>query len=194
MKSVIVLALDLSTSTGFAVFKDGKLHDYGSFKITVKDFNVNDYPERSPEYPKNVLDASNEVGRRVIENMIDTFKPDVIVIENTVKGMNRHTQRILEWIHKAVLDKMGDKNLEKVKYLDPSRWRSIIGLVLSAEDKKHNILVKKHLAKGKITRKHLSVRMANEKFKLELKLKDDDVADAICLGWAWTVKNVDGVK
>lgn len=185
---MIVLALDLSTSTGFAVFKNGKLFTYGSFKIEVEDFNVNDYPERSPKYPKNILDASNEVGERVIANMVETFKPNVIVIENTVKGMNRHTQRILEWIHKAVLDKMGEDNLKKVEYFDPSAWRQVVNLRLTDADKKHNALVKKKLAKGKITRKHLSVRLVNELFKLELKLKDDDVADAIALGYAYVLR------
>ena len=42
---------------------------------------------------------------------------------------------------------------------------------------------------GKIGKKHVNVRRANELFGLELKLKDEDRADAILLGYAYFIEN-----
>jgi hypothetical protein len=75
-----------------------------------------------------------------------------------------------------------------LKYMDPSEWRKIVDLKLSKADKDNNKAVKKKEKRGKITRKHLSVRMVNEKFGKSLKIKDNDEADAILLGFAATVK------
>jgi len=75
-----------------------------------------------------------------------------------------------------------------VKYVDPSHWRKIVGLKLTDEDKKHNKMVSKGLVKGRITPKHLSVRIANSLFALELILKNNDVADSILLGHSYLVE------
>ena len=42
---------------------------------------------------------------------------------------------------------------------------------------------------GKVTFKHLSVQYVNKEFKLEFKLKDNDIADSICLGVATLKQN-----
>lgn len=186
--SIKILALDLSSSTGYAILEsklDGNvpyLGPYGSFKVAIKDFNVNKFPDRSPEYPFNIIDTSDEVAKRVLL-LVQENNPDIIIIENTVKGRNRHTQRLLEWIHLSVLNSLHEYSA-KIKYIDPSEWRKIVGLYLSKDDKKHNTDVSKGKIRGKITRKHLSVRLVNDIMKLELKLKDDDIADAICLAYA----------
>lgn len=189
--STRILALDLSSSTGYAVLEvagtETYLVDYGTIRIPAKDFNVNDFPNKSELYPYNIVDAADEMACN-IRQIIENENVEKIVIENTVRGRNRHTQRLLEFIHKSVLDVIQDRR-DKVTYLDPSEWRKILSLRLSAEDKKHNAMVKKKLAKGKITHKHLSVRMSNELFDLELKLKDNDIADAVLLGYAYLVSN-----
>ncbi len=176
-----ILALDLSTYTGWAVLDavSGNLLDYGNLVCTVEDFNVNGRPETSPLYPRNIKLAADDMGLQVY-NLICSISPTVVIIENTVKGRNRHTQRILEWIHKSVFDAVGPEY--KIVYLDPSQWRKELELRMSKEDKDNNVQVKKGTSRGKITPKHLSVRRVNDKFKLELKLKDNDIADAINLG------------
>lgn len=178
-----ILSLDLSTKTGYAILDGNILLCEGLLTVRLEDFNVNDYPERSTLYPYNIVKAADEMADKVYE-LVTTYNPDFIIIENTVRGMNRNTQRCLEFIHKAVLDSLGGMK-ERVKYMDPSRWRSLIGLRLSPEDKKHNALVRKGQAKGKLTPKHLSVRRANELFGKSFKLKDNDKADAILLGIAF---------
>lgn len=181
MKSI--LALDLSTKTGWAFFNAvGKLEDYGQVVVEVEDFNVNNYPNLSKKYPYNIVSASNEMAEHIL-NLVECFEPEVVVIENTVRGRNRHTQRILEWVHKAVLDYL-EEYCSKIMYLDPSDWRRILNMRLTKEDKKHNREVSQGKKRGRLTRKHLSVRMVNEQYNLELKLVDNDIADAIALGTA----------
>jgi hypothetical protein len=70
---------------------------------------------------------------------------------------------------------------EKVTYVDTSRWRSVLSIKLSKEQRENNKLVKKKLKRGKITWKHLSVSFINERYGLKLKLKDNDQCDALCL-------------
>ena len=178
-----VLSLDLSTSTGWALFEDDKLIAHGRLEqIHVKDFNVNAHPNKSSAYPANIIDAAKKIAALVREQL-DTHRPDHVVVENTVKGRNRHTQRILEFIHFTVLEELLSRRLP-FTYLDPSEWRKILDIRLSADDKANNKDVKAGKKRGKIGKKHLAVRAANERFGLALKQKDDDVADAILLGLA----------
>lgn len=179
-----ILALDLSTKTGWSCFDDGKLVDSGTlFKVEIRDFNVNKHPNLSSHYPRNIADAAKEVAAHVAHLVVDVA-PDIVIVENSVRGRNRHTQRFIEWMHLYTLLAL-DFN---VKYMDPSEWRKIVDLRLSKADKDNNKAVKKKEKRGKITRKHLSVRFSNEKFGKSLKIKDNDEADAICLGYAATIK------
>lgn len=181
-----ILALDLSTSTGYAIFEDGNLVLHDVVKCKVDNFNVQNFPNKQDEYPYNIIDSAKCI-MDAVGMLTTTYEIDYIVIENTVRGQNRHTQRVLEFIHYAVLE--GVRELPcKVEYLDPSEWRKLIGLRLTIEDKKHNKLVKQKKAKKKVTYKHLSVRYCKEKYDLELKMKDNDIADAICLGTAYLTK------
>lgn len=187
MGRIKILALDLSTSPGWAIIENNKLIDFGKAKFKIENFNINNYPNKSNQYPYNIVDTVNEIADYIYniyesENLID-----YIVIEGTVRGMNRHTQKVLEFIHLAVLLRFEEvKN--KIKYLDPSEWRKIINLRLTDEDKLHNKLVKRKEAKGKISAKHLSVRYVNNYFNKEFKMIDNDTCDAICLGLAF-IKN-----
>ena len=113
-------------------------------------------------------------------------KPDHIVIENSVKGRNRHTQRLIEWIHFCVVKLL---QITPFSYLDPSEWRCSVGLRLNKDQKKNNQDVSKGKKRGRIGKKHLAVNMVNEKYDLKLKLKDNDQADAILLGLAYSIKD-----
>lgn len=181
-----ILALDISSKTGYSVFQDGHLTDYGQVRVEIENFNVNDYPEKAPGYPFNLMSSSKRMSELIIE-LERTHDPDLVVIENTVRGKNRHTQRFLEFIHCHVLGSLRSRR-EQIKYLDPSEWRSVLSIRLSKDDKKNNSNVSRGLKRGRIGKKHLSVRYANQKFGMALKLKDNDTADAICLGWASCLK------
>lgn len=183
-----VLALDASTKCGWALFVDGKLVESGALApVSIEDFNVNKDPHLSPLYPYNILDGAEDVAR-LLWNKVRETRPDVVVLENTNKGKNRHTQRILEYIHFSFT--RGFRNHpHMLKYMDTSEWRKIVGLWMSKSDKKNNREVSTGKKRGKITKKHLSVRMVNEKFNKSLKLKDNDEADAILLGLAFSLRS-----
>jgi len=182
-----VLALDVSTKTGWAYFKDGELEEYGLLCVKLVDFDVNKRPEKSDSYPFNIVQAANDMANKIFDLCKDKY-PDLVVIENTVRGKNRHTQRLLEFIHKSTLDLLW--NVYKIEYLDPSQWRSVLKIVMTNEDKKNNRLVSQGKKRGRVTKKHLSVRKVNSVFGLSLKIKDNDISDAICLGKAFYEKKL----
>jgi hypothetical protein len=233
-----VLAFDLSTKTGWALFDNEKLICYGQLKSAV----IGD--ESSPNYPQNYIDMANKMGQEVKRNIISS-KPDYIVTEETNKGKNRYSQKQLEFIHFAV-NTLAEY---KIHYIDTSEWRSLLGITLDKEQRKDNrtingarkdefdkvfkicyetdkLSLQMNLSKclnkreqnkvnkeynksttikakqmmksyrykeegkvvGKITCKTLSVNYVNERFSLQLKKKDNDVADAICIGQAFINK------
>jgi hypothetical protein len=187
------LALDLSTKTGWALFEGDKLIESGSIpQVKIEDFNVNADPNFSPHYPWNMMKGAATLAANVTD-LVWLKEPGYIVTENTVKGRNRHTQRILEWIHLEVLRLLCSRPYfsditHRFSYMDPSEWRKIVDMRLSNEQKKNNRDVSAGKKRGRIGKKHLSVAMANEKFNLKLKLKDNDQADAILLGLAFVTR------
>lgn len=180
-----VLGLDISSKTGWAVFEDKKLQRYGTIYLDKK---VHDFGE----LPYNYVDFAKEYVKEII-TLIAEVKPDEIIIEQTVKSRARFSQKLLEYLHCVLLLELRDTKF-KVYYLSPSIWRKSLGLAMTKEDKKNNAKInkakkqnksKKELGlKGKITRKHLSVRYACAFFGLDLKMKDNDAAEAVLLAYA----------
>jgi hypothetical protein len=186
--STRLLALDLSTKTGWARFVDGEYEESGAIlQVKVVDFNVNNDPQLQAAYPYNVVDAAAEVARRV-GDLVTAQAPDVAVLENTNRGKNRHTQRLLENIHLEVLKLLREIRIPAV-YMDSSTWRRIVDLKLSKDEKKNNRDVSAGKKRGRVTKKHLAVNMCNARFGLKLLVKDNDEADAILLGLAYTITN-----
>lgn len=183
-----LLSLDVSTKTGWSRFVDANYETSGALpQVKFLDFNVNKDPQLSPHYPYNIVDGAAEVVRQ-IEALIDQEHPDVVVVENTNKGKNRHTQRLLEFIHLELLKMLRRRALPMV-YLDSSEWRRLVGMRLSSEQKKNNRDVSAGKKRGRIGKKHLAVNMANEKYGLKLLVKDNDQADAILLGLAYSLRS-----
>lgn len=206
-----LLALDLSSKTGWALWKstslsEGKplqsytLAEYGLMKL---DKGI---LEHEGTYPTNVKRAAWAMADKVIE-LIHRVQPTHIVIEDTVPGKQALSQRFLEWLHYSVLGMIdGDipaNLMPHVVYVRTGEWRHTIGLASTEADRKNNRINKKlkelaktspELAKqkrkelgvkGKRTKKHYAVDMVNDTWKLGFKVKDNDIADAILLGWAY---------
>ena len=198
--NVKTLSLDISTKTGWAL-ASGKmgerpiLLEYGVIKT---DKPVFDYGE----YPWNFYSVSQTLACQMYD-LVKKHKPDVIVIESPNLGRSRMAQRQLEWIHCCLMTFLVDEITAQVVYVSSSSWRQALGLVLSKEDKKNNAKLskaKKQVAagggsiheakkrvgvKGKVNAKHLALRYVNEHYKLDLKVKDNDKADAIGLSCAY---------
>lgn len=193
-----ILALDLSTKTGFALFEGEELLDYGQMKL--------DRPILAHAYgvyPWCYTEAADEVARTVLD-LVVTHQPQLIVIEETNLGKNRYAQKTLEFIHCSVLRTLRLRSQEGLKlvYLSSSSWRKALELTLTKEDKKNNSKLSKAKAfaeasstkldkktlgiRGRINKKHIALRFVNQHFNLNLKVKDNDTADAICLGLAYS--------
>jgi hypothetical protein len=182
-----LISFDISTHTGWAFFKDGVLTDYGLLEVKVEDLGFKPDPTKSPKYPKNILVAAESMSSQMMD-IIHKYQPDRVVAENTVRGGgNRTTQRVLEFIHKDFLDSLFSSELFMsgactFRYIDPSEWRSKLGVRLSKDDKKNNRLVSQGKKRGRVTPKHLSVARVNEEFGLDLKIKNNDISDSILVG------------
>lgn len=167
--------------------------DYGTIA------NMQRVHEYGP-YPDCFMDAAKAL-IPPIDSVLKRFSPDIIVIEETNSSKARYSQKMLEWIHYAVVELLRKKLDHKVIYINSSGWRKTLQVGLSKEDKKKNSklatakrkaakngvkLDRKALGiKGRVTKKHVAIRWANEQYGLALKVKDDDVADAICLGCSY---------
>jgi hypothetical protein len=155
-------------------------------------------------YPACYLEASDWIATQLMVIVLET-NPDHIVIEETntpsSKG-SRYSQKILEFIHRALLERLRVAGLlDRVTYLSSGVWRQKINLRLSSSQRAANRVLskaknqaaavgqkldkKKLGVKGKVTWKHLSVAHVHERFGLELKMAENDIADAICLGEAF---------
>ncbi len=178
-----VLALDISTNTGWAILENDHLLDYGLIQVKVENFNVAQHPEKDPQYPFNMVHSADKMAVAIIQ-LYYRFKPGYVVVDNTVKGRNRHTQRILEFIHKSLLDLFFKMNIKPI-YMDPSQWRHLLDIKLSKQDKKNNKLVRQGKKRGTISKKHLSVRVCNQIFNTTFKIKDNNITDSILLGLAF---------
>lgn len=202
-----VLALDLSSKTGWAVL-DSELQAPQNLLykgVIESESKILDFPGG---YPFNVRNAAIQTARRVRE-LMEIHVPDVVVVEEINLGKMRLAQRFLDWTHLSVVqafmsywhrrpDRTDDK--PKLVYVSSSAWRHALGQRMTHEDKKNNKKLKAARSgaqqgaaadlrvlkaagvRGKIGTKHLSVRWVNEKYGLNLKMKDDDIADAISLG------------
>lgn len=185
------MGLDLSTKPGIAVadVQDG-------IEDPVLVANERFEMARSGEFPYAALDMAEKVADLVAQWYLNHV-PDEVIIEQTNKGKksSRYSQKQLEFIHAAVLQRLRVLGAaEKIRFIDTSEWRRLLGQHLTKDDKKNNAKVRKAKqaddffaakkalgVKGKIGTKHLAVRWVNEHYKLGLKMKDNDMADAICV-------------
>lgn len=194
-----VLALDISTKAGYALLDGEK----GSVPKILESGKIclGKTAHAFGPYPNSYLIAAQNMGELLLKNvkqMGESFGIDVVVVEETNLGKNRYSQKLLEFIHANFLSCMQrERSGYTICYISSSKWRQAMGLEMSKEDKKNNKALKKlkeadggatHEAKaaagikGKVSKKHLAVRKANELWGLSLKMKDNDVADALLLG------------
>jgi hypothetical protein len=206
-----VLSLDASTHAGWSLFEDSL--GVSKPKLLLNGLIENDQPVmRFGPYPGCYVHAATSIANRLFD-LVTEHKPDVVVIEETNLGKNRYAQKLLEFIHCILVVQLVMGWTGQTVYLSSSSWRQALDLRMDSEQKKNNrkIAEAKKLAKetgmkigeakkklgvkGKITKKHLAVNRVNEVYDLGFKVKDNDRADAICLGMAYFVGAVpaDGI-
>lgn len=200
-----VLSLDLSTKTGWALFIDNSLKDKGVIELKKR-------PKEMGPYPFCFAWAADEIGNGV-SSLVDIICTNfngvlTVVIEEVNLARQRLTQKLIDSIHHSVILYLMQKPNLDIHYLSSSEWRKGVSLALSKEDRKNNQKVSRAKAKaknsegkvdikefnklkkeigvsGKKNWKKLAVEMCNQKYNLELKQKDNDIADAILIAEAY---------
>lgn len=190
-----VLSLDVSSKTGFCFFSTSdngmELLEYGQIPKVECPSDL-EFPSSFVVWAWNIFDT--------LETLIDKYKPDILVIEQTCAGSkNAMSQKILEATQHLLAEKIHKEKLKSIYYMT-GFWRKEIGSYMNAEEKKQNKAVKEYKKKHKtkvakdengkrigiIGKKHVTIRLINSVFagqlKEPLKRKDEDTADAIALG------------
>ena len=209
-----VLALDVSTKTGWAVFEPpagtaewvgkGVKIETSASGWGLKKYGLIKNPKKVQEYgvyPWSYLNACSAMAQQLLK-LANEEKPDAIVIEETNGSKARYTQKVLEMLHCCLLDRLAVYMTgTPVYYVNSSEWRKTLGLVLSKEDKKANkkLKVAKKLSaatgkklnrtelgiRGIVNKKHIAIRYVNDTYCKNFLVKDNDICDAICLGTAY---------
>lgn len=150
------LGLDLSTvSTGYSVFNDSKLVEYGKIVSILTD----------------TMERIMEITGRLAK-IVEQHKPDVIVIEDVFYGSNYLTTKMLNRLAGAVWHMLYESKFyineyqnQKITFAMPTDARKCFGLL--PKSTKINV-----------------INAVNARFQLNLTTKDDDVADGVVLGYA----------
>lgn len=172
-----LLALDLSTSTGWSVFDGTKVLSYGTLeKVTTREYkqeirSFKDYPD---SYPMNLMESAAKVAKMCGE-LYDEYQPDIVVIEEINKGRARISQKLLGFIQMAVADILLSKGAT-LKFLTSDCWRNITKCRSSKEEKNFNAKIsrikkkrKKELEK-KVKAGEITKEEAAKKAKLPAKI------------------------
>ena len=152
-----ILSLDLSTkSSGWSVFFDTELKDYGCIASASTDLIKRIY-----------------IMRDGIRDILNKYTIDKIVVEEVrpeTTGGNLNTHRALMYLQAAFEFLIHDEFKKiTVEYVYPSSWRAVCGI-------KNGRGIKRTSLKEK------DIEFVNETYHIET--KNDDIADAICIGHA----------
>lgn len=154
--SKILIALDESTTcTGYAVFDNGELIKHGLFSLKNKD----------------VLERVSYIMEE-IENLIKTYKPNNMVIEDVQITMNAATAKSLLGLQ-FMIEVYAHRNNISCETYRTTKWRKILGLSNSRSlDRK--------------AKKQETINYVKDKYGIDV-LKDDE-SDAIAIGTAYLLE------
>lgn len=146
-----ILALDLSTkSSGWSVSIDNKLFDYGCIQ------------SGSSDIVKRILIMKN-----TLIDIIKKYNIEQIVAEEVrTDYQNAHTYKMLTWLQGVVVLAAYEINPKiKFEYLQPSSWRSTIGIHTGRGIKRESL-------------KEADMRYVKDKYTI---VANDDICDSICI-------------
>lgn len=160
-----------TTSLAFSIFVGKKLVQHG--KIT---FSGTDHYYRA-----------GDAGRKCIP-FFKEFKPDAVVIEATIWKNSKKTSMQLALVQGAILSAAQISGVRRIEAISPLTWQTHIGTRLLTPIEKREFKQKNpgkstswYSAQHRAMRKQMTVDSVNKKYGLSL--SDNDIADAIGLGW-----------
>ena len=161
------IALDQSsTKTGYAIFEDCKLIEYGLFacKKGEKDILI------------RIEDMYMQLHNKMNEQQLRQF-----VFEDTFNKLNVRVSKHLAFLQGAIMG-LAFVNDYAFNIYMPSAWRSLLDF-----KKKSKKNPQPDFKKNRDYQKHLAVEFANKEYNLNLQNDDDDIAEAICIGHAFMI-------
>lgn len=179
---MVILGLDMSTQkTGYAIFQDKQLIDYGCFELLSSD---------EKDWRKRITYMANEIG-----GLMKQYKIDKIYIEDVPPIINNsQTVKTLGALQGIILGVTSVFGVE-VEFIPVETWKNKVHINLSHSKeyiqakkvlKGNNKTLEKFKSKVKAYEKKMSIELVNEKMGIELlwkslasKQNDDDIADAI---------------
>lgn len=158
----MLLSLDTSLgSSGYCVFdNEGLIVEYGRIPTDKKDFENEDL-------------RCNYIGN-VVQELINKHNIDEIVSEDQYSSVNPKTVLSLRKLI-GVISRVAYNNGIVLEYYYPTAWRKILGI------NKGKANEKKQLAYDYVTKRGVDIG----EFKTSGKKKTDDIADSICIGFAY---------
>jgi Holliday junction resolvasome RuvABC endonuclease subunit len=167
-----IIAIDASTnSMAFSIYKEGRLIKYGKIKFTGHD-----------AYHK-----AGDACKKCIP-FFKAFKADAVVIESAIYANSPKTAMHLALVQGAILGSAQFCGIKRVLSTSPVQWQNWIGNKRLSEDEKTKIRQQHpdrseswYKSQGRLQRKQKTMKIVNNEFNI--KVEDDDVGDAVALGW-----------
>lgn len=171
-------AIDASTnSLAFAYYEKDSLIKYGKIKYFGNDI-----------YEK-IIDTSHKT--QAFFKQFDNLEH--IVIEQVIYLNSPKTAANLAMSHGALVSSAALAGITHIASVSPMQWQNWSGNKRLTAEEKENIRMSNpgktnswYKSQERQYRKQRTIRFVNEKF--DLRVDDDDVADAIAIG-AWTIEN-----
>jgi hypothetical protein len=193
-----IIAIDLSSHTGWAMFVGGECRAAGTFEVEKKVSDFGPYPGNyikfADQYVAELVDHLMKVGGGLGLHLQSV---DAVVLEETTASKSNYSQKLLEYLHYALLKRLllWDR---PIAYVRTGVWRAVVGAHQTKEERNLNAkiarLKKKTGAKlakidgkvvGKKDRKDYAIRVARDIFGKDFKKKDNNEVDARLLGYAF---------
>lgn len=193
----LILAIDLSTKPGVAIFQDDKLVHASTFfnDKTVEDFGK--YPINYVEFTQYTISGF----MKYIKSLGYTLHHfDNIVLEETTASRQNYSQKRLEFLHYELLLTLSNLS-GKIVYIRDGTWKRITNAKMSKEEKANNAKIQRLKQKTgkrvvrrdeqgnavrKVTRHDAYIRTCNDLFGTNFSRKDEDAAAAALIGYAYT--------
>lgn len=201
-----VLSLDVSSKTGFSVLT---IEDNGKFILETYG-QLDKIPCPDETYPGSYVTWAYLIFNK-IEELIEIYQPDVLVIEQTCGGSkNAMSQKILEFAHFLLCKFIQETGIKNV-WFQTGEWRKEVGSYMNKQEKEQNKYVKEYKKKtgkklardknnkviGTVTKKKVTIRLINDIFKSQLTTllgpSEDDTADAIALSYCYYLRRKRGL-
>lgn len=171
-------SIDASTnSLAFAYFKNNELVKWGKIK-----FMGNDIYEK-------IIDTSHKT--KVFFEQFDDLKH--IVIEQVIYLNSPKTAANLAMSHGALVSSSALSGIEHIASVSPMQWQNFISNKRLTVEEKEKIRSSNpgksnswYKSQERLFRKQKTIRFVNDKFSIHI--DDDDVADAIAIGF-FTLQN-----